>query len=91
MSPKYIDVLLVERQDGSSVLVTAEAHNVNVDYIVEFNNGELGRVKQKAWGGEANGELLTIIATMVDLYAADAAYWQSWKQEVNNAESTVNS
>ena len=91
MSPMYIDFLLIERQDGSSVLATAKANTADVGYVVEFNNGELGRVKQKAWGGEAGGELLTIIATMGDLYAADAAYWQSWKQEVNNAESTVNS
>lgn len=91
MSPMYIDFLLIERQDGSSVLAAAKANTADVGYVVEFNNGELGRVKQKAWGGEADGELFAIIATLVDCYEVNAAYWQSWKQEVNNAEATVNS
>ena len=87
---QYIDFLLAERQDGSLVLIVAEAHSAEVGYIVEFNNGELGRVLKKAWGNERDGEMHDLIAAMVPTYEAESAYWQRWKREEGNVEDTGN-
>ena len=80
----YIDLLLAEKQDGTLVLVVEDAHTVEVGHLIELDNGELARVIKKAWGGEKDGELHELIAAMVPIYEAKAAYWRSWKREADN-------
>ena len=87
ITKQYIDCLRAERHDGSFVLVGAEAHSAEVGYIVEFNNGELGRVVRKAWCGERGGEMHAMITAMVPVYEAEATYWQVWKREDHNADN----
>lgn len=77
---KYIDLLAVQTPDGKYALVVAEAHLVHENDLVEFDGGELGRVLAKAWAGERDGELHTLIAGLQPAYEAEAVYSENWRQ-----------
>lgn len=79
MESKFIDILLVEKVDGSVALVSIETCTADIGYIVEFNDGELGRVEQKASCVPKNGEVHALIGATLPVFEAEAAYWQSWK------------
>lgn len=88
MDNVYIDFLLVEKLDDSQVFVTIESCKAVVGGIVEFDNGELGHVKMKAWGGEADSEVFKLISALIPTYEAEAYYSQRWKKtEDTNAVS----
>lgn len=84
METKYIDFLLVEKQDGSLILVTTAAHKAEVGCIVEFNRGLLGRVIKKAWAGEQDGEMVDLITSKFATFEAEAIYGLRWKKEADD-------
>lgn len=84
METAYIDFLLVERKDGTAALVISESHCADVGSIIEFNNGEMGRVVKKAWGDKRDGELHDLIVSLVPTYEAEAVYQCYWKKEADD-------
>ena len=68
MEEKYIDFLLVEKQDNSVALVTAESYTVDVGDIVVFNGGKLGRVVKRAWVGKVDCEIHDLISSLLSLH-----------------------
>lgn len=88
---KYINFLLVEKEDESLAVVISPSCAVNVGHVVEFDNGVLGRVVKKAWGDEQNGELHDLVASIVPTYDLEAVYYPGWKREVTDDEELTDS
>lgn len=87
MASKYVDLLLVRRSNGTMTLLTAEAHQAEIGCIVEFGNGRIGRVVQKAWAGERGGELINLITSICTTYEAEASYYPHWIKEEDNGDT----
>lgn len=86
MESKYIDLLLIEKADGSMALVVADAHKAEVGSLVEFDDGKVGRVVMKAWIGERGGEVHNLVSALVPVNEAEAVYFRSWQKEDNDGE-----
>ena len=87
MKKKCIEFLLVEKPDGSAVLVIAEPFTAEVGNLVAFDGGKTGKVAMKEWVGERDCGIQKLISSLIPTYEAEAVYRVLWEKEADSDDT----
>lgn len=80
METKYVDFLIVKRQDDNLAVVVAPFCKAELESLVEFNGGEIGKVALRTWGHASDIDSGDLADVSVPVYEAEAVYPLGWKK-----------
>ena len=86
MDVTYIELLLVEQENGVKELVTAPTSEAFEGSLVFYDGCKMGTVIAKKWV-EVGSEIHTILQAACKLYPAESIYLPKWSKEDLNAQT----